>query len=63
MAELKEKTKYKQYSRLLGIALGLGLWYLAPLSIIFFSIISWRSILFVQETGVLGENYIPAASH
>jgi hypothetical protein len=27
------------------------------------SVISWRSILLVEETGVPGENHTPAASH
>jgi len=27
------------------------------------SVISWRSILLVEETGVHGENHRPAASH
>ena len=27
------------------------------------SVISWRSVLLVDETGVPGENYRPAASH
>jgi len=27
------------------------------------SVISWRSILLVEETGVPGENHQPAASH
>jgi hypothetical protein len=27
------------------------------------SIISWRSVLLVEETGVLGENHRPAESH
>ena len=27
------------------------------------SVISWRSVLLVEETVVLGENYRPAASH
>jgi hypothetical protein len=27
------------------------------------SVISWRSVLFVEETGVPGENHRPAASH
>ena len=27
------------------------------------SLIFWRSVLFVEETGVLGENRRPAASH
>ena len=27
------------------------------------SVISWRSVLVVKETGVLGENYRPIASH
>ena len=27
------------------------------------SVISWRSVLLVEETGIPGENYSPAASH
>ena len=27
------------------------------------SVISWRSVLFVKETGVPGENHRPVASH
>ena len=27
------------------------------------SVISWRSVLVVEETGVPGENHRPAASH
>ena len=27
------------------------------------SVISWRSVLFVEETGVSGENHHPVASH
>ena len=27
------------------------------------SVISWRSVLLVEETGVPGENYRPNASH
>ena len=27
------------------------------------SVISWRSVLLVEETGVPGQNYRPAASH
>jgi hypothetical protein len=27
------------------------------------SVILWRSVLFVEETGVPGENHWPAASH
>jgi hypothetical protein len=27
------------------------------------SVISWRSILLVEETGIPGENHQPAASH
>jgi hypothetical protein len=27
------------------------------------SVISWRSVLMVEETGVPGENYRPATSH
>ena len=29
----------------------------------YISAISWRSVLFVEETGVTGENHRPAASH
>jgi hypothetical protein len=29
----------------------------------YISVISWRSVLLVDETGVLGENHQPAASH
>jgi hypothetical protein len=36
----------------------IGLWYLAPLSVIL-----WWSVLLVDETGVPGENYWPVASH
>jgi hypothetical protein len=39
--------------------IGLGLWYLTPLSTIF----QWQSVLFVEETGVPGENYRYVASH
>jgi hypothetical protein len=28
-----------------------------------FSVISWMSVLLVEETGVSGENHQPAASH
>ena len=27
------------------------------------SVISWRSVVLVVETGVLGENHLPVASH
>jgi hypothetical protein len=27
------------------------------------SVISWRSVLLVEETGVPGENHLPTASH
>jgi hypothetical protein len=36
---------------------GLGLWCLMPLSTIF------QSVLLVEEIGIPGENYRPAASH
>jgi len=39
-----------------------GLWCLTPLSTII-SVISWRSVLLVEETGIPGENHRPAASH
>jgi len=29
----------------------------------YISVISWRSVLFFEKTGVPGENHIPAASH
>ena len=38
-----------------------GLWCLTPLSTI--SVISWRSVLLVEETGVPWENHWPVASH
>ena len=41
---------------------GRGSWYLTPLSTIFF-VVSWRSVLLVEETGVPGENHRRAASH
>jgi hypothetical protein len=30
---------------------------------LFISVISWRSVLLVEETGIPGENYRPVASH
>ena len=41
--------------------LGLGLWCFTPLSNI--SVISWRSVLLVEETGVPGENHRLVGSH
>jgi len=41
---------------------GIGLWCLTPLSTIF-SVISWRSVLLVEETGLPGEKHRPVASH
>ena len=74
-----------------GKWLGLGLWCLTPLSLVFpktifsheytrgngwiglsmmlsptfnnMSVISWRSVLFVKEIGVPGENHQPSANH
>jgi len=44
--------------------LWLGIWCLTPLSTIFqLYRISWQSVLLVEETGVLGENRRPVASH
>jgi len=40
---------------------GLGLWYSPPL-FINISVILWRLVLLVEETGVPGENHRPAAS-
>jgi len=42
---------------------GLGLCSLTTLSINNTLVISWRLVLLVEETGVLGENHQPAASH
>jgi hypothetical protein len=42
------------------VGLGLGLWYLMPLSTKFQF---YRSVLLVEETGVLGENHRPVACH
>ena len=41
----------------------LWLWCLTPLSFNNISVILWRSVLLVQETGVPGEIRLPAASH
>jgi hypothetical protein len=42
---------------------GLGLWCLPPLSTIpFTSVILWRSVSLVEETGVLGKKHRPDAS-
>jgi len=41
---------------------GVGLWCLTPLSTLFTcSVISWRLVLLVEETGVPRENHLPAA--
>jgi hypothetical protein len=40
---------------------GLGLWCLSPLNNI--SVISWWSVLLLEETGVPGENHRPAANY
>ena len=45
---------------LYGLGL-VGLWCLTPLSRI--SVISWQSVLLVEETAVPRENHLPAASH
>jgi hypothetical protein len=45
----------KTFYLVLRLGLGLGLWYLKPLSTI--SVISWRSVLLVEETRVPGENH------
>jgi hypothetical protein len=45
---------------------GFDLWCLMPLSAMHFfciSVISWRSVLLVEETGVPRENHRPMASH
>ena len=40
-----------------------GLWCLMPLSTINISVISWQSILLMEEAEVPGENHWPAVSH
>jgi hypothetical protein len=44
------------------VGLRLVLWCLIPLSTIF-QLNMWRSVLFVNETGVPGENDRPVANH
>ena len=44
------------------VGLRLVLWCLMPLSTIF-HLIMWRSVLFVEETEVPGENDRPVANH
>ena len=44
------------------VGLRLLLWFLMPLSTIFQSNM-WRSVLFVEETGVPDENKRPVANH
>ena len=44
------------------VGLRLLLWSLMPLSTIF-QLNMWRSVLFVKETGVPGENKRPVANH
>jgi hypothetical protein len=46
---------------LVTIMVWFGLWCLTPFSNI--SVISWRSVLLMKETGVPGENHRPVASH
>ena len=40
-----------------------SLWCFTSLSTIFYSVISWRSVLLVEETGVPGENHRSVTSH
>ena len=49
-----------QLKRYLYIGLGLGLVFNATFNNI--SVISWQSVLVVEETGVPGENHRPVAS-
>ena len=44
----------------LVVIVGLGLWYLMPLSTKFQF---YRSVLLVEETGVPGDNHRPVACH
>ena len=41
---------------------GLGLWCLINAIFNNFSIITWRSVLLVEETGITGENHRPACN-
>jgi hypothetical protein len=44
---------------------GLGLVWFIVLNVTFnnISVISWRSVLLVEETGIPGENHLPVESH
>ena len=60
---IDEQVESKITTRLLIYLFdGLGLWCLVPLSTIFQLCPSWRSVLLVEETGVLGENHWPVSS-
>jgi hypothetical protein len=55
-------TFVSNMTQVLDLAHGLGLWcYNATFNNI--SVISWWSVLLVEETGVPGENHQPVASH
>ena len=56
------KTQYSSITEVVNSGLRFGLWcFNATFNNI--SIILWRSVLLVQETGVPEENHQPAASH
>jgi len=42
---------------------GLGLWMLVFNTTLIATVITWRSVLLMEETGVRGENHRPAANH
>jgi hypothetical protein len=48
----------KLINTLISVFIGLGLWCFNNISVI-----SWWSVLLVEETRVPGENHQPAASH
>ena len=58
----RNNTQNKRCRSIRMCIIRLGSWCLTPLSTIF-HIISWRSVLLMEETGVPGENHQPAASH
>ena len=54
----KPQSIYDNESTIYMIHKGFSLWFLTPLSVI-----SWRSVLMVKETGVPGENHRAIVTH